>query len=491
MPVRTATPLLVLLLLFLGTGPGARAQEAAPGGGVHAPPPDAEGSVGRGGGKAKGPNLRVPDELPEPVRERLARAIGRWERVYAALGRVPPQRLSGPLAEVVAELEACRKEAGKCALPYHYLGIAYQIRGLVYGDREALKKAVVRLKAAVRIEPAFHEALVELGDAHRHLGHEQEAEAAYGRALAAAPDYALAYRRRATLLLERGRFEEARADVEAARKLEPADAGLQALERKLKLVLEGPDWPRRYEAETAHYLVRTNVGQEFADEIAHQAELIRRLYEQVFPRGRKPKRKSPIVVFASKEEYHRNGGPRGAGGHFDPVFKQLFLFRYPKESDTRLVLYHEGFHQFLDAILDVKPPQWFNEGVADFFGPSRYVNEGGVEGMKMRPNPWRLKTIKSLVRGGKALPFQRLMTMSQQEMYSQNPGANYAQAWSIIYFLVRADDGAYHKYLKSYFKALRKGKDRFGAYEAAFGKTDMAALEERWRAFTLGLDAKE
>ena len=41
------------------------------------------------------------------------------------------------------------------------------------------------------------------------------------------------------------------------------------------------------------------------------------------------------------------------------MFKQLFLFQYPRMSDTRLVLYHEGFHQFLDGILEVKPPQWF------------------------------------------------------------------------------------------------------------------------------------
>ena len=113
-----------------------------------------------------------------------------------------------------------------------------------------------------------------------------------------------------------------------------------------------------------------------------------------------------------------------AGG----LFKQLFLFRYAKASDTRLVLYHEGFHQFLDGILTVKPPQWFNEGVADFFGPSKHHDKKGEEGMKIQTNPWRLPLVKRLIKSGRTVPFQKLMTMSQQEMYGRDAGNHYAQA---------------------------------------------------------------
>jgi tetratricopeptide (TPR) repeat protein len=477
---------LAILWVGLGAPLGATAfaQEGPPGAGPHAPPEDARGAVGDGEEEEEdGPNLQIPESVQGKDRKDLEQAIALWKSVYAGLGTAKPDVTKLSLDKAIDDLEALRKRLKGCALPSHYLGIAYQIRGF-YFDRAALETAVHRLKAATRLLPNFHEALVELADAHGHVGKERDSEIAYDKAIAAKPDYALAYRRRASLLLGLGRFEEARSDVRVARKLQPKDESLEALERKFNLVIDGPDWPVKYEVETKNYVVRTNVSQEFAQSIADQSELIRRLYGQVFPR-RKSKRKSPIVVFRSKQEYHASGGPPSAGGHFDPLFKQLFLFKYPKHSDTRLVLYHEGFHQYLDGILEVKPPQWFNEGVADFFGPSIHHKVKGEEGMKIQPNPWRLKTIQRIVRSGQAVPFERLMTMTQQEMYGRDAGKHYAQAWSMIYFFAEADDRVHFKYIKSYFKSLRRGKDRMQAYESAFGKANMQALQDRWREFIL------
>ncbi len=478
---RLLGPLLALVLVAPVT-----AQEGGgpPGSGPHAPPKDARGAVGDGEQEEEdGPNLQIPESITGKDRKDLKKAIALWKAVYAGLGKVSPKVTQKNLDKVITDLEELRKRIKGCALPSHYLGIAYQIRGF-YFDPAALETAVHRLKAATRILPKFHEALVELADACGHVGKDRDAEIAYDKAIAAKPDYALAYRRRASLLLGAGRFEEARSDVRKARTLQPKDTSLEALERKFDLVIDGPDWPKKYEVETKNYVVRTNVSQAFAQSIADQAELIRRLYGQVFPR-KKSKRKSPIVVFKSAKEYHANGGPPTAGGHFDPLFKQLFLFQYPKLSDTRLVLYHEGFHQYLDGILEVKPPQWFNEGVADFFGPSIHHKTKDEEGMKIRPNPWRLPLIKRLVKAGKAVPFERLMTMTQQQMYGADAGNHYAQAWSMIYFFAEADDRVHFKYIKTYFKSLRRGKNRIEAYEAAFGKANMQALEERWRKFIL------
>jgi hypothetical protein len=55
----------------------------------------------------------------------------------------------------------------------------------------------------------------------------------------------------------------------------------------------------------------------------------------------------------------------------------------------------------------------------------------------------------------------------------------------MIYFFAEADDRVHFKYIKTYFKSLRRGKNRIEAYEAAFGKANMQALEERWRKFIL------
>ena len=113
------------------------------------------------------------------------------------------------------------------------------------------------------------------------------------------------------LAFSKDKLEEARKDIEMARKLDPDDLVIQMVERKLRLVLDGPDWPVRYECETKHYRIWTNSSQAFADRVGENAELIRRLYLQIFPDPPKAKRKFPIVVFKNKGSTTRTAGQRG------------------------------------------------------------------------------------------------------------------------------------------------------------------------------------
>ncbi|MGH7297108.1 MAG: DUF1570 domain-containing protein, partial [Polyangiaceae bacterium] len=261
-----------------------------------------------------------------------------------------------------------------------------------------------------------------------------------------------------------------------------------------------PDWKGTvYTATSAHYIVKTPVSQDVADWVDRHAELIYRTYTLIFPKIDKVKRKFEILCYASAEEYHRNGGPAQAGGHYDPVVRKLHIFKYEKDEDTTLVLYHEGFHQFIHDYLE-DPPQWWNEGTADFFGPTRYEPVLGPSGkpieetMRLRPNPWRLGTIKAAIQKGRIRPWKQLMLMSQRELYEPDwAGIHYAESWSIIYFLIRggaAPDqttGPYFPLLDAYFKALRKGGGQEAAYEKAFGKVDVPALEKAWKEYTLKL----
>jgi tetratricopeptide (TPR) repeat protein len=481
-----ARRLLILVSLSIAAATPAIAQQGGgPGASPHPMPSEPDAGSGP---TEKGPNLDIPKDLSSAARSSLESAVKRWEAFLEALSKRGPKGLRGELDATIADLDKARRATPGCALAPHYLGIAYQLLGLYFEAHKYFPRAVARLKTAVKIKPDFHEAWVELGDAHTHVDQPKDAERAYKRAMKMAPDDLLAARRCAVLYLEQQRFEEAKALIDRALAKEPGDKALAGLQRKLGLVLDGPDWPQGYVVETKNYVIRTNASQSFAQKIADNAELIRRLYEKLFPKFKRGKRKFPIIVFGTKAEYHQNGGPPSAGGHYDPSFKQLFLYKYPKLSDTLLVLYHEGYHQFLDGLLETKPPQWFNEGVADFFGPSEYVNENGVEGMRIRPNPWRLNLIKRAIRQNKTVPFETLMNMTQTEMYGDNASLHYAQAWSIIYFLAEADDRAHFKYVKAYFKALRRGKSRREAYDAAFSKANMSALEQRWREFMLRVD---
>jgi hypothetical protein len=285
-----------------------------------------------------------------------------------------------------------------------------------------------------------------------------------------------------------GRFKEAREDVKRGLELQAGNLELLEIDRILVHAIEGPKWSVKFEKETEHYIVKTDVDQPFADWIAAEAERIRKVYVELFEKTRieMPKRKYTIIVFANADEYHKAGGPKMAGGHYDPRVRQLFLFKYPKPEDGQMVLFHEGFHQFLHPYL-ARAPQWFNEGFGDYFGATKFVKVPKEE-RKVVPNWWRLPLVKQIIQNDTARPMKELMLLSQAELYDKaTVGANYAQSWSIIYFLCEYDNRRYFPLLGKYFNALRAGKDQEEAFKAAFGDQDMKKLDKEWRDYILSL----
>ena len=477
-----------------------------------------------------GPNFAVPADLAPEAAKEYARALDLYEAAHHAE--------DGQTEKLTAAVKAMRKVrelAPRLAPACYYLGILYQ-------ETHEYEKARGILKTACDLNPAFHQAVVELGDTYCWLKQTEKAIPEYDRAIAMAPDYVHAYAMRGHAKLRAGDFKGALEDfdlgkrvVAAARKKakaaaaaaaagakgvtqtaspagvtktattvrgseEPGPSGDPWIDdgwRRAKREVDGPGWAKTFVCETEHYHVMTPVSQEFADDLGKHAELIFKTYTKIFPKVGKEKRKFPVVVYGSPEDYHAAGGPQMAAGHYDPLIRKLVFYKNPKgDADTKIVLYHEGFHQFLHDYLE-RAPQWFNEGLGDFFGPSKYVEPPKGQrlgGMKLCPNPWRLKLIQTAIQQNRYRGFRQLMLMSQAELYDpQWIGIHYAESWSIIYFLVRggakpADEaGPYFKLLGDYFKALRKGDGQESAFEAAFGKVDLPKLEQEWRQFTLRL----
>jgi hypothetical protein len=104
--------------------------------------------------------------------------------------------------------------------------------------------------------------------------------------------------------------------------------------------------------------------------------------------------------------------------------------------------------------------------------------------------------VRELVRSNQFVPLQDLVRFTQQEYYGQNKygaggGQNYAQGWSLIYFLrTGKKKGAknwnpeWEKILDTYFKTLAMTGNLNQAVEDAFRGIDMAVLEESWKDYT-------
>ncbi len=427
------------------------------------------------------PNLKIRESAPADYKKKLADSIASYR---AAEERVQKEGYRAAKADIEAAAKLLRarcSDDAKDALPLYYLGICYQLQT---DDHRAIEN----LGKAVALSPKFHEAWTELGDAHWHLAEYDKAEAAYAHALEVKPDHLGAVTNRALERMDAGRFKEAKEDVKRGLALSKDSLLLAAIDLKLGFAIDGPKWSVSFTKETEHYFVETDVDQTFADWIAGQLELVRKLYDKVFEKAKtdQPKRKYKVVVFANANEYHKAGGPKMAGGHYDPQIRQLFLFKYPKPDDGQMVLFHEGFHQFLHPYLQ-RAPQWFNEGLADYFGGAKYVKVP-EEGMKIVANWWRLPKVKELLSSNTARPMKEIMLMSQAELY--DPAAvqgNYAESWSFIYFLCEYQGRRYFPLLAKYFNALRAGKDQDGAFKAAFGDQDMNQIDAEWRQFILSL----
>ncbi|MBI4601962.1 MAG: DUF1570 domain-containing protein [Planctomycetes bacterium] len=432
-----------------------------------------KGKAASAGNKVAAPaskNLEVPGDLPEPVRKALEEAIGAFrDAEKATSGR------AALLGKAISKLKAASSKAPKSPLPLYYLGIVYQWK-------RNFPQAKTFLEKALKLSPSFHEAQVKLADVHVWQKKLEESLPLYDKALELEPRYVPGQERKGLALIRLGRFADAKKHMSLALKGEPTPFRAELL-KAIDREIQGPGWKETFAEETENYKVVTSVSQEYAREIARHAELIRRAYNVVFSDIDKPDRKYEIWVYESLDAYHAAGGPRMALGHYDPFFRKLVVPRQKKKEGTLSTLYHEAFHQYLHDYLEVAP-QWFNEGLGDYFGAFQYDRIGEREVMRSRPDKGRLQNAQFAI-DQKILPTaEDLMLMSREEMYDPKMGSfHYAQAWGMIYFMIEGNKPAYKRVLVSYFGALRKGLDLDEAYKTTFGRIDMRKFDAEWKGF--------
>jgi tetratricopeptide (TPR) repeat protein len=422
-------------------------------------------------------NLKPPKNIPEKAVKLLNEGIEFMDKA-----RQGTAESLDFVDKAVEKFEAAVLCGPNFALAEYHRGIAYQFTQEFDDAQRVLEKAL-------RINPQFYEAMVELGDTHAWMKEYDEAMKMYDKCLAVKPDYALAFRNKAIIFLRRRELVKAAENVKKAMELDPEDKFGKAISDIIDIEVKGPGFKQQFVKETEHYTILTDAGQEFADSLGKEIELVYRVFTGVFPKIEKSKQKFPIYVFEKPEDYFKWGGPPGSGGFFSDFQQKLQFFKQKADADSRLVLYHEGFHQFINHYFD-DAPDWFNEGHAEYFGALEYRPKEGK--MFAKPNQWRLKPIQDAIRGGNTVPLAKLLQMTRAEYYDRRTiMRNYAQGWSFVYFLWEYQGGKYKQYVSNYFQALEKRMGLKKAYQAVFGKANMALIETEWKAFILTLSLPE
>ena len=314
-----------------------------------------------------------------------------------------------------------------------------------------------------------------------------------------------------------------------------------------------------------YFIVTSSEDREFVREVENRLEAIRDIYEKLYPlkdaerirmkmanrmaeakrekakeraEGEDPpeqrtsasgptplelSRCSVVRVCKSRGQYSEYGGPWGSAGYWNYRDEELVIFddqAVGGRSNSWATLNHEAFHQDIFYFYGkLAPHSWYNEGTGDYF--SGYQLKAGR--FTVKPFDWRVQTIRQAIKSEDYVPMEDFFRYTKSDYYGEGIGTNYAQGWSLIYFLrtgkkkARGWNAAWDSLLDDYLEALNNAwievqvasvvnegaelsedgivrfdfsgdseeEARSQAVEIAVANINWEEFEEAWKAYTL------
>ncbi|HLD35692.1 MAG TPA: tetratricopeptide repeat protein, partial [Planctomycetota bacterium] len=368
---------------------------------------------------------------------------------------------------------------------------AYYQRAVCAARLDETQNAMDNLNKAVEKYPNFYEAYYERGNAYLELSKYEEALADYEKCVSLQSDYSKGFCGRGYACFILNERDKAMADLDKALELDSSNSKARKYKEILQHVLKGPLWPIVYEKDTDNYKIKTDISQDKCDLYGAQLETLRKYYADVFAVKDKSSRKKQVYIFNTQEgyqtyaEFSTKDSAEYTLGYYHPHYQELLVFeRATKEAQVLHVLYHEGFHMFIDAVLPAIPI-WLNEGFAEYFNGTELSGGQGKWAITKVGLPIdRLEDIQKYIELNGMVSFEQIMNETQEEFYGEEVGERYAQAWSMVHFFIHYQQGVYKSTLIDYIKALKAGKSRLQAFEDTFKKKDLIKMQKEWMAYT-------
>ncbi len=235
--------------------------------------------------------------------------------------------------------------------------------------------------------------------------------------------------------------------------------------------------------ETPYYVIHSDLDRETLREAAaRMTAMAEEYHERTKDFGRTIRRRLPFVLFAERADYESAGGKPGSSGMYTGRALLADGSLAGSEHFWR-VIQHEGFHQFAHTTISSRLPVWVDEGLAEYFAHGVWTGDGFVTGVIP---PGRLRKIKAMVRSEKLLPFERMIAMDRDTWSGALNVRNYDQAWSMVHFLVHADDGKYREAFVGFINDVVRYRSVRRSFARRFG-TDLDAFEKRFAEWWAGL----
>jgi len=314
----------------------------------------------------------------------------------------------------------------------------------------------------------------------RRLGKKKEACAVYRDLLKAYPGGAELHARAALFFVESGRPAEARRALSAAlgRGLDTRD--LRKVNSIVTKALNGPPFSRRFEHESRHYRVVTNIDISTAK---RATRLLERAYD-LFTRTLDDVddgdgRRFTVYLFRGQAGYLKYGrevfgytSPRTAG-LYSLTLKQLLIWNLPERDEMLRTIRHEGFHQYIDRLIQ-GPPLWFNEGLAEYYEAAELVRGELETGQLVH------RHFDTLEKTG-LTPLPTLFALEPGK-FMANATRHYAQSWAFVHFL-RHTTPERARLFRRFWDAFRRFPSHRKATLHALRGQSMSALDREFRAW--------
>jgi len=241
--------------------------------------------------------------------------------------------------------------------------------------------------------------------------------------------------------------------------------------------------PKLNRFETKYYVLHTDLDAEGVREAFLRLDCMVDEYTRRTRgfRGRINKR-LPFHLFVHPQDYYAAGGLPGSAGVFQG--DRLMAIAGPQlRAGNWHIVQHEGFHQFVDAVIKGDIPIWVNEGLAEYFGEALFTGDGYVSGVIP---PYRLARVRKQIADGNFKTIREMMRLEHEAWNKAMALANYDQAWSMVHFLAHGEDGKYQQRLIAFAREVGRGLQWEQAWLQCFGR-DTTSFEDRWREYWTGL----
>lgn len=250
---------------------------------------------------------------------------------------------------------------------------------------------------------------------------------------------------------------------------------------------------------SAHYHIHTDLSRRQTVPFGRHMDLLFDQYERRFRRLRdqnaaEPDSGNPVYLLSTEQRYHSflhqlGIAAQNSGGMFFVTREHHGVATWAdgrNRATTRRTLQHEGFHQFAFDHFGRRLPPWMNEGLAQYFEDAVLLERGFELGLA---DPDRITLIRTALGDGSALPLASLFQLRGSDWHQtlttdeSRAGLLYAQAWSLVYYLIHGEHGAYQPAFESYLGLLGEGLEHDDAFTRAFGKNAKQKIESGWKRF--------